>query len=197
MFDRGTSVVTLQNGIPWWYFHRLAGPYEGTRIESVDPGGVIAANIEVDRVIGCVVYPAFELVAPGVIRHIEGHRVSLGELDGTETPRVKLASELFRTAGFKSPVVSDIRSEIWLKLWGNLSFNPLSALVHATLADICQFPPSRELAAKMMAEAQSIGDAGVSAFVFHWNGESPAPVSRRPAQDIDVARRRGGPGARA
>ena len=158
LFGPDTSVVTLQNGIPWWYFHKLPGPYEGRRIEAVDPGGVIAANIEVDRVIGCVVYPASEMIAPGVIRHIEGNRFSLGELDGTVTPRVTLVSELFRKAGFKSPVVSDIRAEIWLKLWGNLSFNPLSALAHATLADICQFPPSRELAAKMMAEAQAIGE---------------------------------------
>ena len=158
LFRPDTIVVTLQNGIPWWYFHKHPGPYEGLRIEAVDPGGVIAANIEIDRVIGCVVYPAAEIIAPGVIRHIEGNRFSVGELDGAETPRVKMISELFRRAGFKSPVLTDIRSEIWLKLWGNLSFNPISALTHATLVDICQFPPSRELAARMMAEAQAIGE---------------------------------------
>jgi 2-dehydropantoate 2-reductase len=128
------------------------------RIESVDPGGVIAAHIEIDRVIGCVVYPASELAAPGVIRHIEGNRFSVGELDGAETDRVKIVSELLRNAGFKAPVLSDIRSEIWLKLWGNLSFNPISALTHATLAGICRFPASRDLAAKMMTEAQTIGE---------------------------------------
>jgi 2-dehydropantoate 2-reductase len=158
LFGPDTMVVTLQNGIPWWYFFKLPGPYEGMRIESVDPNGVIARNIEVERVIGCVAYPASELVAPGVIRHIEGNRFSVGELDGVETDRVKQLSELFRKAGFKSPVLTQIRSEIWLKLWGNLSFNPISALTHATLAGICRFPPGRELAASMMAEAQAIAE---------------------------------------
>ncbi len=153
-----TLVVTLQNGIPWWYFYKNPGAYEGMRIEAVDPGGVIAANIEVDRVIGCVVYPASEMIAPAVIRHDEGNRFSVGELDGTETPRVKIVSELFRKAGFKSPVLKDIRSEIWIKLWGNACFNPISALAHATLEDICRFPLSRELAAKMMVEVQTIGE---------------------------------------
>ena len=155
---RDTVVVTMQNGIPWWYFLGLPGPYQGTRIEAVDPGGVIASQIEVNRVIGCVVYPAAEIVAPGLIRQIEGNRFSVGELDGAETPRVKMIAELFRKAGFKSPVVSDIRSEIWLKLWGNVSFNPISALCHSTLVDICQFPPTRDLAARMMKETQMIGE---------------------------------------
>jgi len=125
---------------------------------TVAPGGTIAANIEVRRVIGCVVYPAAELVSPGVIRHIEGVRFSVGELNGEETPRVKAVSDLFRKAGFKSPVVSDIRSEIWLKLWGNVTFNPISALTHATLEGICRFPLARELAALMMAEVQALGE---------------------------------------
>jgi 2-dehydropantoate 2-reductase len=158
LFGPDTIVVPMQNGIPWWYFQKHPGPYEGMHIEAVDPGGMIASSIEVDRVIGCVVYPAAEMIAPGVIRHIEGNRLSVGELDGAETPRVWMVSELFRRAGFKSPVVNDIRSEIWLKLWGNLSFNPVSALTHATLVDICRFPPTRELSAKMMAEAQIIGE---------------------------------------
>jgi 2-dehydropantoate 2-reductase len=158
VFDPDTIVVTMQNGIPWWYFQKCPGPYEGMRIEAVDPGGVIAANIEINRVIGCVVYPASEMIAPGVIRHIEGNRFSVGELDGSETPRVKQLSELFRKAGFKSPVLADIRSEIWLKLWGNASFNPISALAHATLEDICRFPPTRVLAAQMMKETQAIGE---------------------------------------
>jgi 2-dehydropantoate 2-reductase len=158
LFDAGTIVVTMQNGIPWWYFYKLPGPYEGMRIESVDPGGVIASHIEVDRVIGGVAYPAAELVAPGVIRHVEGNRFSIGELDGVETDRVQRISELFRSVGFKAPVLTDVRSEIWLKLWGNLSFNPISALTHATLAGICRFPPTRELAARMMSEAQAIAE---------------------------------------
>ncbi len=151
-----TVIVTTQNGIPWWYFHKHSGPFANRGLESVDPGGVIASYIDVARVVGCVVYPACELIAPGVIRHIEGTRFPLGELDGADTPRVKAIAELFRKAGFKSPVLGDIRSEIWLKLWGNLSFNPISALTHATLVDICQFPPTRALAAAMMSEAQAI-----------------------------------------
>jgi 2-dehydropantoate 2-reductase len=158
LFGPETVVVTMQNGIPWWYFLRLPGPHQGTRIEAVDPGGVIAASIEVDRVIGCVVYPASEIIAPAVIRQIEGNRLSVGELDGADTPRVKRIAELFRKAGFKSPVTTDIRSEIWLKLWGNVTFNPISALCHATLVDICQFPASRQLAARMMLETQRIGE---------------------------------------
>jgi len=152
-----TLVVTAQNGIPWWYFFGTGGPYEGRRIEAVDPGGVISAALPVDRTIGCIVYPACELEAPGVIRHIEGNRFSLGEIDGADTERVRALAQRFRDAGFKSPVVSDIRAEIWLKLWGNLSFNPISALTHATLEDICRFPETRALAASMMSEAQAIG----------------------------------------
>lgn len=152
-----TLVVTAQNGIPWWYFFRHGGAYEGRRIEAVDPGGVISAALPVERTIGCIVYPACELDAPGVIRHIEGNRFSLGELDGADTERVRALAQRFRDAGFKSPVVSDIRAEIWLKLWGNLSFNPISALTHATLEEICRFPETRALAASMMSEAQAIG----------------------------------------
>jgi 2-dehydropantoate 2-reductase len=180
LFGAETIVVTMQNGIPWWYFLKLPGPYQGTPIEAVDPGSMIAANIEVDRVIGCVVYPAAEIVAPGVVRHIEGNRLSLGELDGAETPRVKRVSELFRKAGFKSPVLTDIRSEIWLKLWGNVSFNPISALAHATLVDICQFPLTRELAARMMEEAQTIGEK--------LGGHFRVPLERRIAGAEGVGR---------
>jgi 2-dehydropantoate 2-reductase len=153
-----TMVMTAQNGIPWWYFMKQAGPHAGTRLESVDPGGVIADNLPVERVIGSVVYPAAEMSAPGVLKHIEGNRFSIAEIDGSETPRIKLVSEALRKAGFKAPVISDIRAEIWTKLWGNLSFNPLSALTHATLVDICRFPLSRDLAAKMMQEAQAVGE---------------------------------------
>jgi 2-dehydropantoate 2-reductase len=151
-------VVTTQNGIPWWYFHRHGGPYDGRQRESVDPDGVIASRIPAERVIGCIVYPACEIAGPGVIRQIEGNRFPLGEPDGADTPRVRALAELFRKAGFKTPVLGDIRSEIWLKLWGNLSFNPISALTHATLVDICRHPPTRALAAAMMSEAQAVGE---------------------------------------
>jgi 2-dehydropantoate 2-reductase len=158
LFGPDTAVVTLQNGIPWWYFYKLPGEYEGRPVKSVDPDGTIAANIENVRIIGSVVYPASELVAPGVVKLIEGNRFSLGEPDGSKSERVTRISEALTRAGFKAPVVSDLRSEIWLKLWGNLTFNPVSALTHATLVDICQFPLTRALAAAMMAEAQTIAE---------------------------------------
>ena len=158
-----TSIVTMQNGIPWWYFHRHGGEHEGKAVVSADPDGVIARSIDPARVIGSVVYPAANLIEPGVVQVVEGNRFSLGELDGATSPRVQaIAADLIK-AGFKAPITRDIRSEIWLKLWGNLSFNPISALTHANLADICQFPLTRELAAQMMSEAQTIaGKLGVS-----------------------------------
>jgi 2-dehydropantoate 2-reductase len=159
LFGPSTMVVTLINGVPWWYFHKLAGPWEGRVLESVDPGGRIAAQIEPERIIGSVVYPASELVAPGVIRVIEGNRFTLGELDGQRSERIDALSKAMIAAGFKAPVSKDIRSEIWVKLWGNLCFNPISALTHATLEDICRFAPTRALAASMMAEAQAVGEA--------------------------------------
>jgi len=159
LFGPETVVVTMINGVPWWYFDRLEGPYEGRRLESVDPGGRIAAHIEARRIIGSIVYPASELVAPGVVKVIEGNRFTLGELDGSRTERVERLSQALMKAGFKAPVSRDIRSELWIKLWGNLSFNPISALTHATLEDICRFPPTRALAARMMSEAQAVAEA--------------------------------------
>jgi 2-dehydropantoate 2-reductase len=158
LFGPGTVVVTMINGLPWWYFHKLAGPYEGQALQSLDPDGLIAANIEPERLIGSVVYPASELLAPGVVKVIEGNRFSLGELDGSRSQRVEALSKALMAAGFKAPVSRDIRSEIWVKLWGNLTFNPLSALTHATLEDICRFPATRELAAQMMAEARAVAE---------------------------------------
>jgi len=158
VYGPDTRVLTTQNGVPWWYFDKLDSPYAGQRLNSVDPGGEIARHIPVDRVIASIAYPAAEIAAPGVIRHIEGNRFSLGELDGTKSPRLRELSELLHAAGFRAPMVTDIRSEIWLKLWGNCSFNPISALTHASLVDICDFAPSRELAANVMREAQAIGD---------------------------------------
>lgn len=159
LYGETTSVLTAQNGIPWWYFAKHGGEHEGRTLESVDPGGAVARHLPVERVIGSVVYPAAEITAPGVIRHIEGNRFSVGEIDGAETSRIMRVSEALRGAGFKAPVVPDLRTELWTKLWGNLSFNPISALTHATLQDICRFPPTRELAAGMMAEAQAVGEA--------------------------------------
>ncbi len=158
MLGPDTAVVTMQNGIPWWYFHKLGGEYDGRPVKTVDPRGTIAAAIDNDRIIGSVVYPASELIAPGVVKVIEGNRFSLGEPDGSKSARVVRLSESLTRAGFKAPVAADLRAEIWLKLWGNLTFNPVSALTHATLAAICRFPLTRELAANMMREAQSVAE---------------------------------------
>ncbi|HKO66186.1 MAG TPA: 2-dehydropantoate 2-reductase [Burkholderiaceae bacterium] len=158
LFNEETIVVTLQNGLPWWYFQNFNGPHAGYRLKSADPSGVIEANIEPHRIIGCVVYPAGEILAPGIVKRLEGDRFPVGELDGTQSGRVARLSEALVGAGWKSPVLSDIRSEIWLKLWGNMSFNPISALTHATLVDICQEPATRQLAADMMRETQAVAE---------------------------------------
>lgn len=158
LFGPDTVVVTMQNGIPYWYFHRHAGVLEDTRVCSVDATGVTGQCIPPERVVGCVVYPAAELVAPGVIRHIEGTRFPVGELDGSTTGRVVRISLAFERAGLKTPILDDIRAEIWLKLWGNLSFNPISALTRATLLDICRHNGTRDLAAAMMSEAQAVAE---------------------------------------
>ncbi|MCY4050934.1 MAG: 2-dehydropantoate 2-reductase [Gammaproteobacteria bacterium] len=153
-----TAMVTVQNGIPWWYFQKLGGDYQGRVVESVDPDGLLAKSIDPDCLIGCIAYPAAVITEPGVIHHVEGNRFPIGELDGRTTERITRVSEALIHAGFKSPILDDIRSEVWLKLWGNLSFNPISALTHATLEGICQFPLSRELAASMMTEAKAIAE---------------------------------------
>jgi 2-dehydropantoate 2-reductase len=163
LFGPETVVVTMQNGIPFWYFHRHGGEHEGRAVHSVDPAATLTSMIPPERILGCVVYPAAELMAPGVIRHIEGNRFPLGELDGSGTARIGRVAAAFENAGFKSPVLDDIRAELWLKLWGNLSFNPISALAHATLAGICQYPLARELAASMMREAEVVaGKLGIA-----------------------------------
>jgi 2-dehydropantoate 2-reductase len=159
LFGPQTMVVTMINGVPWWYFHALPGSYAGRAVTSVDPDGVIAKTIAPERVIGSVVYPAAELVAPGLVKVIEGNRFTLGEPSGERTPRVEALSQVFMKAGFKAPIARDIRSELWIKLWGNLSFNPISALTHATLQDICRFPATRALASAMMQEGQAVAEA--------------------------------------
>jgi 2-dehydropantoate 2-reductase len=158
LFGPDTMVMTVQNGVPWWYFYGQGGPHEGRTIAAVDPDGFIDKHIERERIVGCIVYPAGEVIAPGVVHVVEGNRFSVGELDGSKTERIEALAQMLIRAGFKSFVLDDIRAEIWLKLWGNLSFNPISALTHATLAGICRNPQSRELAAAMMSEAQQIGE---------------------------------------
>lgn len=156
--DEQTSIVTMQNGIPWWYFQRHGGEHEGTPVRAADPDGSIARHVDPARIIGCVVYPAATLVEPGVVHVMEGRRFTLGELDGATTPRVQAIANALVHAGFKAPVTADIRAEIWLKVWGNLSFNPISALTHATLVDLCRFPLTRALCIEMMREAESIAN---------------------------------------
>jgi 2-dehydropantoate 2-reductase len=153
-----TAVVTAQNGVPWWYFHRHGGALEGTRIASVDPGGAIWARIDPARVIGCIAYPAAEVDAPGIVRHVEGDRFPLGEPSGERTARIARLSEMLIAAGLRAAIRSDIRSEIWVKLWGNLSFNPISALTGGTLAEIVGDPGTRAVARAMMVEAQAIAE---------------------------------------
>ena len=153
-----TAVVTMSNGLPWWYFQRLPGPYENRVLESVDPGGAIAAAIDPGRVIGSVVYPAAELVEPGKVRLVEGNRFTLGEPDGRRSPRIEALAQALTRAGFKAPITKDIRGEIWLKLWGTLSFNPVSALSHATLEGICRDPDGRAVVEAMMREAQAVAE---------------------------------------
>jgi len=153
-----TVMVTLQNGIPWWYFQKLGGFYADNVVKTVDPSGLLFNKIDPNRLIGCIAYPAAVISAPGTITHIEGNRFPVGELDGSDSDRVQMISSLFTAAGFKSRVLDDIRSEIWLKLWGNLTFNPISALTHSTLVDICQYPKTRELATLMMTEAQAVAE---------------------------------------
>jgi 2-dehydropantoate 2-reductase len=159
LYGPDTVVVSMVNGVPWWYFHALGGPHEGRAVTRVDPDGAIARAIPPERVIGSVVYPAAELVAPGLVKLVEGNRFTVGEPSNERTPRVEALSQALMKAGFKAPVSRDIRSELWIKLWGNLSFNPISALTHATLEGICRFAPARELARRMMAEAQAVAEA--------------------------------------
>lgn len=193
LIGKDTTIVSGVNGLPWWYFHKFGGPLEGTRLETVDPGGVQWSGLGPDRVLGCVVYPAAEVSTPGTVRHIEGNRFSLGEPDGSKSERALRLSRVLQEAGLKAPVRPKLRDEIWIKLWGNLSFNPISALTHATLDVLCTDEGTREVARRMMLEAQTIAEAlGVS---------FPINVDRRIAggaavgahrtsmlQDIDAAR---------
>jgi 2-dehydropantoate 2-reductase len=158
LLDGDTAIVTCVNGIPWWYFYQLEGPFENHQLESVDPGGKIWAALSPARAIGCVVYPASDIAAPGVIRHIEGDRFILGEPDGSQSERAKKLCDALQGAGLTSRVRSNIRDDIWLKLWGNLCFNPISALTHATLDMVAGEPGTAGICRLMMLESQAIGE---------------------------------------
>ena len=154
--DADTSIVTMQNGIPWWYFQKHGGPHEGAAVTAADPDGSIARAVDPARIIGTVVYPAAVLEAPGVVRVVEGRRFTLGELDGSTTPRIEAIAARLVAAGFKAPVSDNLRAEIWLKLIGNLAFNPISALTHATLEGLTRYPLTRDLSFQMMTEGEAI-----------------------------------------
>ena len=151
-----TSIITAQNGFPWWYFYKHGGKWEGTSLESVDPGGAISQNIDPARVIGCVVYPSTALVEPGIVWHIEGTRFAIGELDGSKSERCREIADAFIKAGLRCPIRTNIRHDIWVKLMGNVAYNPISALTRATLIEIVQCPETRELAAAIMGEVDAV-----------------------------------------
>jgi 2-dehydropantoate 2-reductase len=153
-----TTVVMAVNGVPWWYFYKLDGPYENRRLETVDPGNVQWEGIGPERVLGCVVYPAADVPEPGVIHHLEGNRFSLGEPTGEKTGRAEALARVLTSSGLRAPIRPKIRDEIWVKLWGNLSFNPISALTGATLEVLCTDPGTQSVVRKMMVEAQEIAE---------------------------------------
>jgi 2-dehydropantoate 2-reductase len=158
-----TAILFAQNGIPWWYFHGIGGPHEGRTLESVDPGGTIWKRIGPERALGTVVWQAAEIEAPGVIAHHYGDRMPIGEPTGEKTERVQLLSRLLTAAGVKSPVKPNLRNEIWLKLWGNLSFNPVSVVTEGTLADLATDPGTRRVIRTMMEEARAVAETlGIS-----------------------------------
>ncbi|MEV4730637.1 2-dehydropantoate 2-reductase [Saccharopolyspora sp. NPDC049426] len=159
LLKEDTTIIAAQNGIPWWYFHGLRGPFEGHRIDTVDPGGAVSRVLPPRRAIGCVVYAATELDAPGVVRHREGTRFSIGEPDGSDSDRCREFSDAMIAGGLKCPVEDDIRRDIWIKLMGNVAFNPISALTGATLAGMCRHSGVRELVAAMMRESLEIAGA--------------------------------------
>ena len=154
-----TAIVSAVNGIPWWYFHGLGGAYEGRIVQSVDPEGQVSALLPPSRAIGCIVYPAAEVTAPGVIEHSYGDRFSLGEPDGSRSARAQALSEALIAAGFKAPVRPKIRDELWVKLWGNMAFNPISALTTATLDVLTADEGQRGVARAMMLEGQRVAEA--------------------------------------
>jgi len=187
LIGEGTTIVSGVNGVPWWYFHKVGGPLEGTRLESVDPGNAQWDGFGPDRVLGCVVYPAAEVSEPGVIHHIEGNRFSLGEPSGEKSDRAMALSKALGEAGLKAPVRPKIRDEIWVKLWGNLSFNPISALTHATLDVLCTDPGTREVARNMMLEAQEIAEKLGVKFPIHGGADVGAHRTSM-LQDLDAGR---------
>jgi 2-dehydropantoate 2-reductase len=193
MLGPETCIVSAQNGIPWWYFYRHGGEWEGTQLETVDPGGVISRHLDPARVVGCVVYPSTIIVEPGVIEHIEGTRFTIGEPDGSKSERCRRIADAFIKAGLRCPIRADIRREMWVKLMGNVAFNPISALTRATLAEIVQCPETRALAAGIMTEAEAVArklgvDIGVSVEQRIEGAEKVGHHKTSMLQDVEAGR---------
>jgi 2-dehydropantoate 2-reductase len=159
LLHQKTTVIAAQNGIPWWYFHGIPGPFQGRRIEAVDPGGSVSAVLPVERAIGCVVYAATEICAPGQIRHLEGTRLSIGEPNGSVSARCTEFADGMIAGGLKCPIEPDLRRDIWIKLMGNIAFNPISALTRATMLGICKYGDTRALVVHMMRETLEVASA--------------------------------------
>jgi 2-dehydropantoate 2-reductase len=188
-----TSVLSAQNGIPWWYFYRLRGEWEGTHLETVDPGGVIGQSIDPKRVIGCVVYPSTAIIEPGIVWHIEGTRFAIGEPDGSKSERCRRIADSFIKAGLRCPIRADIRHDMWVKLMGNVAYNPISALTRATLIEIVRCPETRTLAAAIMEEAESVAaklgiDLGVSIEQRLEGAEKVGAHKTSMLQDVEAGR---------
>ena len=188
-----TSVVSMQNGIPWWYFYRHGGEWEGIHLESVDPGGVVGKSMDPARVIGCVVYPSTIITEPGVVEHIEGTRFAIGEPDGEKSDRCRLIADAFIKAGLRCPIRSKIRHDMWVKLMGSVAFNPISALTRATLIDLVQCRETRALSASIMAEAEAVArglgiDLGVSIDQRLEGAEKVGAHKTSMLQDVEAGR---------
>jgi 2-dehydropantoate 2-reductase len=188
-----TCVVSAQNGIPWWYFYRHGGEWEGTQLETVDPGGVIGRHLNPARVIGCVVYPSTIIAEPGVIEHIEGTRFTIGEPDGSKSERCRRIADAFIKAGLRCPIRAEIRHDMWVKLMGNVAFNPISALTRATLVEITQCPETRALAAEIMTEVDAVAkklgiDIGVSVEQRIEGAEKVGAHKTSMLQDLEAGR---------
>jgi 2-dehydropantoate 2-reductase len=156
LFGADTSVVSTQNGIPWWYFQNCGGPLEGLRLERVDPGGVIASSIEPRQIVGSLAYFSTDLAEPGLIHHTEGNRISFGEPDGTRSERTRRVAEALIGAGFRCPITTRFRHEIWVKLLGNVAFNPISALTRGTLEELVRHPDTSRLVRDVMTETEAV-----------------------------------------
>ena len=158
LYNDSTVVIPIQNGVPWWFFQKFGGEHDGHRIKMLDPDGMLERCIPAERIVGSIAYPAAERDGPGIIRLVEGDKFPVGELDGVRSDRVTEISHVLTDAGFKARVLTDIRQHLWIKAWGNLAMNPISALTGATLVEICRYPPSRALAARMMHEAAEVAE---------------------------------------